>query len=187
MHLISRGKFDSAKKYTQRAQIIDPLSDFTLLVGQYADFCKMKFDLVADRLKKFLNSDPPFWWGLWFLWRTLSLMNRKPEAVEVCKKSFSVIGSVDIVQSMETTGVENALKTAALKMTEVYRDHYTSPYDIAILFIHAELKDEALKWLEESIEVIDPKTHFLNADPDFQSIRNDERFINCLIQVGFEK
>ena len=111
----------------------------------------------------------------------------KPEAVEACKKSFSVIGRVDIVQSMEETGIENAFKTAAFKMTEVYRDHYTSPYDIAILFIHANLKDEALKWLQESIEVIDPKTHFLNADPDFQSIRNDERFIKCLTKVKFGK
>jgi len=186
MHLISKGKFDSAKKYTERAQIIDPLSDFALLVGQYADFCKMKFALVTEHLKKFLNSDPPFWWGLWFLWRTLSLMNKKVEAVEVCKKSFSAIGKIDVAQAMEKTGIDNAFKTAAFKMTEVYQNHYTSPYDIAILFIHAGLKEEALKWLQESIEVIDPKTHFLNADPDFQSIRNDERFIEYVIKVGLK-
>ena len=56
MHNISLGKFDTAKKFTDKAVIIDPLSDFAYLVGQYSDFCKMKFEQVAEHLNKFMTS-----------------------------------------------------------------------------------------------------------------------------------
>ncbi len=186
MFLIASGKFEAAKKYTERAVIIDPLSDFSDLVGQYADFCKMKFEKVAKHLSKFINTEPPFWWGLWFLWRTLSLSGRKEEAVKVFKKCFLIVGANKIVQVIDNVSINNAFQTAASIVAETYTNHYSSPYDIAIMFIHAGQKEESIKWLQESIRVIDPKIHHLNADPDFQCIRNDERFIECVRMVGMK-
>jgi hypothetical protein len=40
-------------------------------------------------------------------------------------------------------------------------------------------------WAEESIKVIDPKFHFINVDPEWQSVRDDERFICFLKTIGF--
>ena len=87
---------------------------------------------------------------------------------------------------MENTSIDNAIQTAALMMAESYVNRYSSTYDIATLFIHAGKKDEALYWLKESIDVLDPKVHFLNADPDFQSLRNDQRFIEYVKIVGLK-
>jgi serine/threonine protein kinase len=186
MHLISLGNFDSARKLTERAQIIDPLSDFAVMVCQYTDFCKMKFEKVEERLKKYMGSDPPFLWGLWFLWRTYSFMGRKEEAIQVLKKIFVDVGSVKMIEAIDKTPIDNALKTIAFGMAQSYTTHYSSPYDIATIFIHAGEKEQALKWLKESIDVIDPKAHFLNADPDFQSLRNDQRFIEYVKMVGLK-
>ena len=186
MHNITSGKFDYARKLTERALIIDPLSDFAVMVCQYTDFCKIKFDKVEERLKKYMDSDPPFLWGLWFLWRTYSFMDRKEEAIQVLKMIFAEVGNVKMIDAINKTSVNNALKTIAFGMAQSYTTHYSSPYNIATIFIHAGEKEEALKWLKESIDVLDPKVLFINVDPDFQSLRSDQRFIEYVKMVGLK-
>ena len=167
-----------------RALSVDPLSDFAVLVGQYADFCKTKFENVELNLKKYLESDPPFLWGLWFLWRTYSFLGKKEEAIQVLKKIFTNVGSIKMVEAINKTTTDNALKTIAFGMAQSYTTNYSSPYNIATLFAHAGEKEEALKWLNESINVLDPKSHYLLADPDFQILRDDERFKEYVKRVG---
>jgi serine/threonine protein kinase len=185
MNRISWGQFDLARKLSHRAKTVDPLSDYTELCFVFPDFYTAKYEKVVKRLSKYLQLDPPYWWGLWFLWRTFSLMNRKEEAVEACKKTFLLVGLNDVVQAMEKAGTDSAIETAARTMADIYQYHYTSPYDIATLFIHAGKKEEAILWLGKAFEEIDLKLHFIDVDPDWQSIRNDERFIKCLKTIGF--
>jgi serine/threonine protein kinase/tetratricopeptide (TPR) repeat protein len=177
--------FDVARKLVARAQEIDPFSDYGEIGAVLPDFCTARYDKVVNRFSKYLESDPPFWWGLWILWRVLSLMNKKTEAVEVCKKSFLVLGRGDVVQAMEKAGTDKAIETAACIMAEIYPHHYSSPYNIATLFIHAGKKEEAIHWLAEAFKEIDPQLHFINVDPDWQAIRDDERFIKYLKTIGF--
>jgi serine/threonine protein kinase/uncharacterized protein YutD len=185
IYQVSFGQFDMARKFAQRAKSIDPLSDYTELCCVFPDFYTARYDRVLERISRYSELNPPYWWGLWFLWRTLSLVNRKPEAVEACKKAFMVAGVNDIVQAMEKAGTDHAIETAACIMAENYQSHYCSPYDIATLFIHAGKKEEAIHWLAIALEEIDPKIHFINVDPDWQAIRDDERFIKCLTTMGY--
>ncbi len=181
---IVHGNFDFARKLTERALIIDPLSDFAQLIGQYADFCKMKFEQVAACLDKYINVDPPFLWGLWFLWRTYSFMGRKEEAIQVLKKIFSETGSVEMIKAIEKTSTDQALLTIAYGMAKSYASHYSSPYNIATLFAHAGKKEETLKWLKESIDVIDPRVSLIMAEPEFHNLRNDDRFKEYVKMTG---
>ena len=87
-------------------------------------------------------------------------MNRKEEAVEACKKYFTAIGLNDIVHAMDKAGIDNAFGTAASILAEFYQHQYSSPYNIAILFSHAGKQEEALNWVEKSIEDVDPKLLF---------------------------
>ena len=93
------------------------------------------------------------------------------------------MGMNDIVHAMDKAGVDNAFGTAASSLAEIYKYHYISPYDIAILFSHAGKQEEALNWVEKSIEDVDPKLHFLNVDPEWQSVRSDVRFIKYLKKI----
>jgi serine/threonine protein kinase len=114
MNRVSWSEFDLARKLTQRAKMIDPQSLYTEICCVFPDFYTAKFDKVINILSKYLQLNlPSYWWNLWYLWRTLSIMNRKDEAVEACKKAFSVTGLNDIVQAMDKAGVDNAIRTAA--------------------------------------------------------------------------
>jgi serine/threonine protein kinase len=182
---VSWKQFDFAKELANRAKKIDPLSDYAEICGVFPDFYTGKYDLAYQRLSKYMELNPPFWWGLWYLWRTLSIVNKKDESVEACKKTFLVTGLNDIVQAMDKAGSNNAIFIAANSLAEIYKYHYVSPYDIAILFSHADCHKEALNWIEKSVEEVDPKLHWLNVDPEWQRIRNDGRFIKCLKTIGF--
>ena len=181
----SWGEFHLARELARRAQSIDPLYDYGEFCAVLPDFCTAKFDRVVERLSKYLKLDPPFWWGLWNLWRAFSLMGRTREAVDACKKSFAITGRDAIAQMMEKAGIEDAFRTAACSMADFYQHHYTSPYDIAILFAHAGKRDEAMFWLGRSLEDVDLKLHFLKADPEWHSFRSDPRYVEYLTRVGF--
>jgi serine/threonine protein kinase/Tfp pilus assembly protein PilF len=181
---VSAGQFDLARKLAERAKTFDPLSDYTEICFVFPDFYTAKYDKAFQHLSKYIEMTHPFLWGLMFLWRTLSFMNRKTEAVETCRKIFLIIGMNDIVQAMDKTSADNAFGIAADSMVEIYKYHYVSPYDIAILFSHAGKQAEALNWVEKAVEDIDPKLHFLNVDPEWQNIRTDERFLKCARKIG---
>ena len=184
INLVSVGQFDNARKLAERAKLIDPLSDYIELCVAFPDFYRAKYDRVLERISKYSDANPPFLWGLWFLWRTYSLVGKKTEAVEVCKKMFSVTGANEIVQAMENAGVDKAIHTAASILAEVYQNHYSSPYNIAILFSHGNNQKEALNWVEKSVEEMDPKLHFLNVDPEWENVRTEEFFLKYVRKIG---
>ena len=181
----SWGDFHLARELVKRAQIIDPLYDYGEFCAALPDFCTGKLDRVVERLTKYLKLDPPFWWGLWTLWRALSLTGRTAEALDACQKAFSITGREVIARMMEKAGIEDAFRTAACSLAEYYQHHYTSAYDIATLFMHAGKQEEAIFWLGKSLDDVDPRLHFLNVDPEWQQLRNDPRFVQCLKKVGF--
>jgi serine/threonine protein kinase/Tfp pilus assembly protein PilF len=184
LYLCSVRRFEDARKAFERAKNIDPLNYMTFCV-LFPDFCNSRFDLIIADLSKFMDLDPPFWPGLWLLWRTLSLMENKAEALEAFKKLFLLRGMNDVVKLMEGLSYEEALRVGARSLAEFYKHQYTSPYDIAMYFIHSGEKEEAIAWLETAVKEHDGRLYFLNCDPDWKSIDSDERFINCLRQIGF--
>jgi tetratricopeptide (TPR) repeat protein len=131
-----------------------------------------------------MNADPPFLWGLWFLWRTYSFLGRKDEAIQALKKIFTELASFKMIEAIEKTSIDQALLTIAHGMAQSYASHYTSPYNIATLFAHAGEKEETLKWLKESIDVLDPRVALIMAEPEFHNLRNDERFKEYVKMTG---
>jgi hypothetical protein len=115
------------------------------------------------------------------------LVDNRAKAVEACKKSYIVSGRSVIAEAMDKAGINNAFQTAATILADYYKQQYTSPYDIATLFIHAGKKEESIYWLGRSIEDVDPRLHFIDVDPDWDVIKDDPRFIKYLKIIGFRQ
>lgn len=177
-------QFDQARILAERAKAIDPLSGFAEFVVALPDFYLSRYDKVLEGTLKYADANPPFLWGMWYLWRTFSLMERKIEAVDVCKKLFAARGAQPIVQAMEMAGTDNAIGAAAFGMAEVYQHRYFSPYDIALLFMHAGKEEEALSWVEKANQEEDPKFNWIDVDPEWQGVRDDPRFVRWVKEAG---
>jgi serine/threonine protein kinase len=184
--LVTMHQFDSARKLAERSKIFDPLSDYSEICIVFPDFYTNQYNKALIRLSKYLDMHPPFIWGLQYLWRTLSLMNRKNEAAEACKKLFLLLGLHDIKQAMDTAGVENAYLTAANILIEIYKSQYISPYEIALLLAHSNKLDEALLWIGKSIEEKDTKVIFINVDPEWNNLRQNKLFLKYVEDAGFQ-
>jgi serine/threonine protein kinase len=182
---LSAGEFEHARILAAMAKRIDPLSDYIELCVAFPDFYSGRYDLALERISKLAELNPPFLWGMWFLWRTLSLTGKSREAVDVCRRLFAVMNVTPVVQAIERSAVEEALGAAASAMTAIYRHRYVSPYDIAILFAHAGQQEEALAWVGTSVQEREPKLHFLNVDPEWRSLRADPRFQSYLEAAGW--
>ncbi|HEX2867432.1 MAG TPA: protein kinase [Ignavibacteriales bacterium] len=182
---VNNGHLDTARKLAARAKLLDPLSDYVELCALFPEFYDRKYEEIIHRLENFQKSDPPFWWGFWYLWRTLSLLNRKPEAVEVLKKTFSIIGMGGIVTEMGKAGIDNSFSAAADTMAEIYKQRYVSPYVIAILFSHAGELDKSFLYLEKALEENDSQLEFIFCDPEWDGLRCNPLFIKWNKRLGF--
>jgi len=185
IHQLSAGEFEHARKLAERANKIDPLSDYVQLCVAFPDFYTARYDRALARISKFSAGHPPFLRGFWYLWRTYSFVGKAAEAVEVCKKVFAAAGAKIVAEVMEKAGVDHAFGAAASTMAEIYKQRYVSPYDIAILFAHAGKQEEALAWVGTSVQERDPKLHFLNVDPEWRNVRDDPRFQEYLKAAGW--
>ena len=94
------------------------------------------------------------------------------------------MGANEIVHAMEKAGIDNAFQTAANILAGIYQQRYTSPYDIAILFSHAGNQEKVLQWLDIAFEEMDPKLHFLNVEPEWKDVRNNERIVEYIRKIG---
>ncbi|RPH75014.1 MAG: hypothetical protein EHM80_16955, partial [Nitrospiraceae bacterium] len=116
IHQLSAGEFEHARKLAERANKIDPLSDYVQLCVAFPDFYTARYDRALARISKFSAGQPPFLWGFWYLWRTYSFVGKAAEAVEVCKKVFAAAGAKIVAEVMEKAGVDHAFGAAASTM-----------------------------------------------------------------------
>ena len=78
-----------------------------------------------------------------------------------------------------TTGVEY--------LAEQFKSRYFPPIDIALLFMHAGEKDQAIYWLEKAYVKRDPRLHFVGVDPAWESFRSHPGFVRLLKDMGLRK
>jgi tetratricopeptide (TPR) repeat protein len=64
---------------------------------------------------------------------------------------------------------------------------YVSSYDIALVYLGLNQKQQALNGLNRAYEEDDPNMNFLNVDPTLDDIRSDHRFQNLLQRIGLSQ
>ena len=72
------------------------------------------------------------------------------------------------------------------QLTELSKERYVSPYDIAL--IHAALGqiDEAFAWLDKAYDQCVEWMIYTNVDPRLDPLRTDPRFSTLLQRLGFK-
>ena len=71
-----------------------------------------------------------------------------------------------------------------IQLSEQLKEKYINPSGIALLYVHAAEKDQAITWLERACEERDLNIHAIGTEPDWESLHAEPRFRNLLKRLG---
>ena len=186
--LASAGRFEESLTALVRSQEFDPLSlPISTDLAQTFYFSR-RYEECENQLRKTLEMDPHFIRAHIVLGAALEQMDRYDEAleslthaVELSKNnSFAVAGLGHLYASM---GKESAAKDTLRLLRQQSSEHYSSPYNIAVVYAGLGDKDNTLTYLEQAVEERDVWLVWLPVTPRFEVLHDDERFVKLLARV----
>jgi TolB-like protein/Tfp pilus assembly protein PilF len=190
--LVPLGQFDEAIAEAKRALELDPLSIvINADVGTVLTNAR-RYDQAIEQLRKTVEMDPGFYYAHWTLGDALELKGRNEEAIAEYKEAIALnddplpralLGHLyaKIGRKNEALAILKQLR----ELRESSKQHYVSPYNLALIHIGLGQNDEAIQLLEETYEERDGyNTAFIKVDPMLDPLRGDPRF-EALVQKVF--
>jgi tetratricopeptide (TPR) repeat protein len=186
---LSIGDVDRSLAESRKALEIDPHAPslVTHLAVHY--LYARQFDLAIAQARKALELDPDFWMTHRYLGWTFEQKIMFPEAIaeltivaKLNRNNDESLGSLGhaYASSGDTVHAEQLLK----ELKDRARERYVSPYAIALIYVGLGEKDEALVWLQRSLDDRIGVMHDLKLAPRLDPVRNDPRFLELQHRAG---
>ena len=83
-----------------------------------------------------------------------------------------------------SAGRKDEAQTILNKFLKMRKEHFVSPFMIALLYTSLDKKDEAFDWLNKACEERDPQVIWVHLDPQLDSLHSDPRFGELLQRMG---
>lgn len=178
-----------ALRELRRAQEIDPLSLINNALVGFAWFENRHYDAAIAELRKVVDMDAGFPPAHEFLahvyeakglpadaffeyvrWRELS--GDPPQRIAAFRAAYASSG----LPGFDRTRLQFLLQDAAHTRVQ--------PTEVAMLYARLGEKEQALAWLERAVEQHEGEVLWINALPDFDTIRADARFAGLVKRVN---
>ncbi len=185
--LSSMGRHEKALVEAKRGQELEPLNLRNNAVEGQCLFFAGKYDEAIDRLRKTIEMEPRFWLPHMFLSRVLIEKKMYAEAIsEATKASDNSNNNSEAVAHAIYALAKSGKQAEAKAMLEDLkrREHYVTPYAIALGYNGVGQVDEAIEWLGKAFEQRDVKVALLTVDPKWNNLRPDPRFQDLMRRIG---
>jgi eukaryotic-like serine/threonine-protein kinase len=177
---------DEALAQINRALELDP---FNIVVqGFYAmDLLFVhRYDEAIAQARKALAMQPGYTPAQTALYQALFMLGRYEEALALDKADFA--SDRESLNAFERgfaeAGYPGSQKRWAELMIERHNRGEVPAFMVAMGYVWAEEKDEALEWLEKSVAERDPNMPYLSCWPCYDFLRSEPRFQALLRRVG---
>lgn len=191
LHLAYRGLFDKSLQEIKTAQQLEPLSlGINANLGRILFFSR-RYDQAIAQHKATLDMDPNFWSAHFKFAEVLETTGRGQEAIEEYAKSSELEGDKELADVLRKASSESGYKTAIRAWLRLAyarsKQQPVSPYQFAVLYATLGETDKALDWLEKSADERSAWMVFINVDPIFDKVRDNERFRALSKRIGFDQ
>ena len=187
-YLIPIGRFDEALAEAKRAQELDPLSPLrNTFVGATLYFVR-QYEEAERQCQKALELEPNFPTTHWHLGLIYEQMGRYEKAIAEHKRAIDLSGgSPRIIAALgHAYAIAGKREEAMRVITQLSQHDYASPLELAAIYVGLGEKERAFELLEDAYNERSFHITYVKVRPDFDSVRNDQRFTNLIRRIGLE-
>jgi TolB-like protein len=188
--LFIHNRREEAWQQIMRAMELDPFNP--LFRGLYAMGLNYmhKYDEAIMEMREVLKNSPQDPIALSTLRTVYHQKKMYKEAIDIWRQSFKARNDAESLAALDSGyaegGYAQALRLVAESKIRQSRNKYISPLPIATLYTRAGMPDEALDWIEKSLEAHDPDIPYLNVDPIYDYMREKPRFKKIIARIGLQ-
>jgi serine/threonine protein kinase/Tfp pilus assembly protein PilF len=180
-------RMDEALAMAERAKQLDPINSVVLGISNTVYEYLRRYDEVIEIYRKVLQTSPNDFVALNSLWLAYNKKGMHEESLEYAKAAFTVTGMAEmadaIARGYEENGYQEAMTSAAETMAEFSKQTYISPFNIGMMYVVAEDKDQAMEWLEKAYEIRDPMMPYVG-NPYLDLLDDDPRYQDLLRRMN---
>jgi len=190
LFLLCHGRWEESYAEIVKALELDP---FSLIMNDnlgFYFFARKDYERAMEQSKKVLEMKPDFTSAHWTLMSAQLLASKYDEAQEeammISRLSNGVLaGKQALALAFAKIGkAEEARRLLAELEERPKEEEYVYPSRIAlILFVLGEV-DRGFEWLEKAYEEHDGNLPFLRANPLYDSVKSDPRYLSILKRMG---
>ncbi len=172
----------------RRAKELDPTSLMINMNLGVVSLHSKKTDEALDQLQKTLDLDNNYVSPRWYSARCYLFKGNKKEAVMQWAKAIETDGDKQLADKMRQTlasSDENTeIRELAVDWEKKMGPTGINDHDMAILSSFLGEKELTLKWLEKSVAAHHPWATWINAEVEFDFVRNEPRFNSLLEKMN---
>jgi tetratricopeptide (TPR) repeat protein len=188
-YAVARGWAEHAIAAARRALDLDPMSPVANVDLAWAYLLMREYPKALEQCSSILDMDINFPLARVYLAQVYQCMGKHELAVHEMEKAVPSAGDVaaPILAMLGYTygvaGATGAAREVLHRLEELAMRRYVSPYDRAVVHTGLGENEEALRFLREALKERSPRMIWLNAEPVFDSLRDDRRIqaiVRCL-------
>lgn len=189
LYLSAMGRHAEALREIKRAQELDPLSLIINSLVGLMYFFNRQYDMTIEQGRMTSEIDPNFFWvHAGFGW-SYEQTGRYEEAIREFEEAVKLTGGgigmlLALAHGHAISGQPEEARKILDQLQRASPDIYTSPYDIALVYVGLNEKDLAFEWLEKAFEDRFGWLIWLNVEPKWDSLRSDSRFSDLLARMN---
>jgi Tol biopolymer transport system component/tetratricopeptide (TPR) repeat protein len=188
-YLVAMGRFEESLTESLRCLDLDPL-DLTMNthLGWHYLLARQE-DQAIEQLKRTLELDQSFINARLYLGQAYERKGMCREAIAEIQKVRDFYGQSQIASGLlghayAVSGQKGEAQKIIEEMKEQSKQEYVWPYNIAIIYVGLDERDQALQWLEKAYQDHSDDLIYLKVDSMFDSLRSDARFTGLVRRIG---
>jgi DNA-binding winged helix-turn-helix (wHTH) protein/TolB-like protein/Tfp pilus assembly protein PilF len=186
-YLTNVGQNEQAIAEAKLARQLDPLTQLTNFQFVWSLIGARRYDEAISECQPMLAMFPRahFWLGMAYLGNRMNEQAIKEFEETLRSAKDHPLAKAALGYAYGATGQREQANKILAEFKQLYEQHQTSPYYLAMIYAGLSDKDQTFAWLEESYrEHSRPLASGIKANPMWDSLRSDPRLGNLLGRMG---